>query len=261
MTSPLERGARCAMVFSHPNHELAVLGWVQRVRPHLIFLTDGGGPEREGETRAALERLGLIERACFLGHGEGELYQALVERDVGFYQELARRLRKQLEPIAPSHVLCDAVELYNPVHDVTLPVVRHALAGHAGAQVFEVPLVYERPGPEPGYEIQRFPAERRGARLQLALTKTELDAKLAARDEIYSLLRAQLGPLLAGPSERFAVEEIGPAPGQLDGPGTGRALRYERRGELLRQRGQVATVITWANHYRPIADALLAASA
>jgi hypothetical protein len=33
---------RRLMVFSHPNHELAVYGLVQRLRPHLLYLSDGG---------------------------------------------------------------------------------------------------------------------------------------------------------------------------------------------------------------------------
>ena len=77
-------------------------------------------------------------------------------------------------------------------------------------------------------------------------------------DEVYSLLRAQLGHLLHDSDERFAREEIAPAPAGLPAPGRGRSLRYERRGELLRQRGEVDRVITHDAHYRPVAEALLA---
>lgn len=254
MTRPFDAGARPALVFSHPNHELAVFGLVQRTRPLCIFLSDGGGPAREDETRAGLARIGLDDRARFLSHGEDDLYRALVERDLPFLRELGRQVRRELEAHGPSHVLCDAVELYNPVHDLTLPLVGFATRGALPA--FEIPLVYQRPGPGERYTVQRLPAERPGPRLRLALHPAELEAKLAARDEVYGLLRAQLGPLLFGPVEHFAEEEMAPAVDPLAAPCEGRAPRYERRGEWLRARGEVTTVITHAGHYAPLVRSL-----
>ena len=62
------------MVFSHPNHEVAVLGSIRRWRPHMVFLTDGGRAERVAQTRA-----GLAEYAprsmTFLDYSEQELYE------------------------------------------------------------------------------------------------------------------------------------------------------------------------------------------
>ena len=258
MKSPLDPGARPVLVFSHPNHELAVWGLVQRVRPHFVFLTDGGGPDREAETREGLERLDLLGCARFLGHGEQDLYGALLDRDLGFLRELGRQLRTELERVDPTHLLGDAVELYNPVHDLTRPLL--AFASRGEAPIFEVPLIYQRPEDREHYEVQRFPAERPGPRLRLSLSEAELEAKLAARDEVYSLLRAQLGPLLFEPEARFAREEIAPVHETLTGPGEGCALRYERRGELLHRQGQVKAVITHAHHYVPIARALMEAA-
>jgi hypothetical protein len=59
MPDPFEDASAARLfVFSHPNHEGAVLGMVQRLRPHLVFLTDGGGERRVNETRAALPEPG-----------------------------------------------------------------------------------------------------------------------------------------------------------------------------------------------------------
>ena len=46
----IEASASTIAVFSHPNHELAIFGLLQRLRPRLIYLTDGGGPERVAQT-------------------------------------------------------------------------------------------------------------------------------------------------------------------------------------------------------------------
>jgi hypothetical protein len=65
MTSALEANPEIPrlLVTGHPNHELAIHGFVQRMRPHILFLTDGGGEARSAESRAALARLGLAESA------------------------------------------------------------------------------------------------------------------------------------------------------------------------------------------------------
>jgi len=53
-------------------------------------------------------------------------------------------------------VYCDAVEFYNPVHDMALPVVRAAIAGRDIA-ILEVPLIYQKAGQIEAFELQRVP--------------------------------------------------------------------------------------------------------
>ena len=68
------------MVFSHPNHEVAVLGTIFRLNPHIVYLTDGGADARVAETREALQN---FEPASvhFLNHTEKSFYDALLGRD------------------------------------------------------------------------------------------------------------------------------------------------------------------------------------
>jgi len=246
------------LVFSHPNHELAIYGLVQRLRPHLIFLTDGGGARRVEQTEQGLERIGLRDRAQFLDYPEAAFYDALLQRDEGLFHEVARRIRAALERIGPEQVLCDAVEFYNPVHDLSLPIVLAALADAGGVAVFEVPLLYQVPGDTERYAVQRMPASRAADSTVVQLTEAELNAKLAARDEVYSLLREQLGPVLGLlPDAHFACEEIAAAPAALPVPDGERVLRFEWRGKLHQQSGAVDRVITYAEHYLPVAASLL----
>lgn len=245
------------LVFSHPNHELAVYGLLQRFRPHLIFLTDGGGAERVEQTERGLERIDLRDRAQFLDYPEASFYEGLLEGDVGLFREVARRIREKLDGIRPEQVLCDAVEFYNPVHDLSLPIVLAALADTDAVAIFEVPLLYQVPGDTERYAVQRMPASRAAGRVVVQLTAAELTAKLAARDEVYSLLRAQLGPVLGLlPDEHFAHEEIAAAPPELPTPDDERVLRFEWRGKLHQRSGAVDRVITYADHYLPVASSL-----
>jgi hypothetical protein len=56
----------------------------------------------------------------------------------------------------------------------------------------------------------------------------------------------------------LATEVLAPARVLTSDPDRDRLLRYERRGELLRGRGEVSTVITYAHHYQPVVSALVA---
>src|SRR6266496_3965503 len=110
------------VVFSHPNHEIAVLGLIFRLRPHIIYLTDGGGEARVDQTKEALEGYQPAS-THYLNHSEQSLYDALLEGDTQFYNGLAGEVRAIATQLPADSVYCDAVEFYNPVHDVALPVV------------------------------------------------------------------------------------------------------------------------------------------
>jgi hypothetical protein len=242
------------MVFSHPNHELAVFGLVQRLRPRLVFLTDGGGRRRVDETRRGLDGLGLLANATFLDHPEDEFYARLLSRDHGYWRVVVRRLREALA--TTERVLCDAVEFYNPVHDLSLPLVRAAVPD---VPVFEVPLVYQRPGAAEAYSVQRVPPSRAATALALELTTAELERKLTARAEVYRCLDEQMGPVLATvPPDCLAREEIMPASAHVPAPDGERVLRYDWRARVLLEAGAVREAITWGDHYAPVAAGLTA---
>ena len=162
------------------------------------------------------------------------------------------------EAFQPEQMICDAVEFYNPVHDLSLPIVRAALGERSGVPVFEAPLIYQKAGNPESYELQRFPISRSAGQIKFRLSDEELADKLRARDEIYKSLSRQIGPLLTGlPTGYFATEVIGPAGAVPAKPRPDQTLRYDWRGRLLLDRGEVKRAITWAEHYVPIAGAML----
>jgi hypothetical protein len=251
-------GAGTTVVFSHPNHELAIFGMLQSLRPALLYLTDGGGERRVDETRRGLERIGLGGRARFLGHPERSFYDALLERDSGFFARVVAEVREVLDETRPSQVLCDAVEFYNPVHDLSLPIVRAALREAPDTAIFEVPLVHQRAAECEAYRVQRPAEAARRRRVEWPISSQELEAKLEARDRIYTMLMAQMGPLLSGiPPEDLALEVVTEAEPALPEPGGDRVLRYERRAQLLLERREIERAITYAGHYLPVATSLL----
>lgn len=252
-----DQSAPSTAVFSHPNHELAIFGLLQTCRPALVYLTDGGGEERVEQTRQGLRRIGLLDRAHFLNYTEKSFYDALLDGHWQFFAEVADRLRGVLKTTRPAQVLCDAVEFYNPVHDMSLPIVRAALAGISEASVFEVPLVYEKRAGSETYEVQR-PADTGGTDIEFAIADAHVDAKIRARDEVYTILTAQMGDVITGiPRLHLMREHLMPAHATLPTPGPAMVLRYERRARILLDRGEIERMITYQGHYLPVATSLL----
>lgn len=244
------------MVFSHPNHEIAVLGTIFRMHPHIIYLTDGGGEERVAQTRQALENYQPAS-VHYLNHSEQSLYDALLDRDAEFYRALAEQVGDVIAELDAETVYCDAVEFYNPVHDIALPVVRAALRGN-DVPIIEVPLIYQTTAPEPKFELQHVPHSLSNRGIFVDLSPAELERKLTTINSgVYAMLFAQLGGAIRGAAGSRAEREAflkarnkrpSPAPEQL--------LRYETRGNALRDAGEIRDVITFDRHYTPVFEAL-----
>src|SRR5262245_26779328 len=180
------------MVFSHPNHELAVLGTIFRLRPHIIYLTDGGGEARVDQTKLALQGY-QPSSTHYLNHSEQSLYDALLEGNSEFYCALAAQVGAIIQNLDAEAVYCDAVEFYNPVHDIALPVVRAARSSNDFA-IFEVPLIYQKTGLVEAFELQRVPASLSSQGICVELSQEELDRKLATiKSGVYKALFGQLG--------------------------------------------------------------------
>jgi len=253
-TDPIKR----LMIFGHPAHELALFGFLQRFRPYIVVITDGGGEERIRQSRTGLESIGL--EATYLKFAENDFYAALLRRDIPFFEAVSDSVSLEIVASQSDQIFCDAVEFYNPVHDITLPLVLRASAAASRAEVFEVPLVYQTLAAGEHYEIQRMPLESARRPFRYHLTSQELRAKIHARDEIYLSLRDQAGPeFSAAPAEHLAIEETSLAEDPFAWPhATGRELRYEWRARLLKQQGSIDEIITRAGHFIPTVQGLLA---
>jgi hypothetical protein len=260
MNNPFEsKNAVCLNVFSHPNHELALFGMEQRLKPHFVYLTDGGGEDRVQQTYEGLRSMGLLGRAHFLNHPEHDFYDRLLDVDAEFFVDVAEQLRQIIDQIKPDIICCDAVEFYNPVHDVALPIVRAALRGFAGKPVvYEIPLVYQQPLEDGvSYVCQRIPGSRAADCHRLELKPEELSNKLNARQGIYTLLGEQMGATLQDlSSAHLGVEEVALARMRVPQVAEDQVLRYEWRAEKLLREGKIDRMIRYRENYLPVAAAL-----
>ncbi len=249
-------GQKTVAVFSHPNHEIAVLATLRRLGARTVFLTDGGGPHRVEETRKGLRLAGLEAGATFLPHTEQSFYDALLQLDVEFLKKVVEQLREVFRREKPEQILCDAVEFYNPVHDLTLAIV--GAADDAPWQgTFEVPLVYQKPGLPESYGVQTAPDAF--GRIEMGLTEHERELKKSALQGTYTILRDTLGALILASPRASQRETLLPAKTPIRFPDAGRVLRYEKRAASLKREGKVDSEITHAFHYLPLVSALLGA--
>jgi hypothetical protein len=244
------------MVFSHPNHEIALWASIRDVRPIIVFLTDGGGEDRMNQSRRGLASLVDAGQVHFLAHPEAAFYEALLRRDVPFFRCVADQVAELAEDAVPDTIYCDCVEFYNPVHDISLPIALAAFPA-SRARFFEVPLMHQTSAGEERYELLRVPEALAARAIWRDLSDDETQSKRRDFASHYTILVNHLGPQAA---ERAVAhshrEQIIPARTTLPEPVAGQVVRYERRGELLKRRGEVPEIISYRRHYAPVFEAL-----
>lgn len=262
MDCPFSTTPRTVFILSHPNHELPVHGLLRHLKPLLVYLTDGGGGLRLQETQSYMSESKFS--TVYLDFKEHEFYQAFLERSNFFSEKVVRRVAGVLEENRPERIFTDAVEFYNPVHDISLPVGILAAARAFQLPVretlerfpfFEIPLVFQHPEGE--YTFQGSPSDRRGAALAWRLTKGEVAKKLDAWDKRYTVLAKMMGTAIPNLKETAATETVLVAANPLREPGAGCQIRYEWRAQKLKDEGKITEIITRAKHYVPVVEALL----
>ena len=142
-------------------------------------------------------------------------------------------------------IFCDAVEFYNPVHDIALPIVSGQLPN---VPVFEIPLIQE----DAAIGVQML-ATPPGVREETTLlTAAQVEKKLRFLSTIYSSLSRYLSVSLATDDLRYADHEaFFEARANPVLPAPGAEIRYDLRGRILVERGIYGEAITFAGHYLP----------
>ena len=247
-----------AMVFSNPNHEVAILGSIARLRPAIIFLSDGGDIARVRRTAQALSTYVEPGALHFINRSEHALYEALLRTDVAYFHFLAGEVRDILQDIKPEAIYCEAAEFYNPLHDLVLPIVCAAVGRCEDIPLYEIPLIHQEAPPGQAIRIQRAPDAAEAACIWTELTDEELSLKLKTiRQSEYRALFAQLGDALStAGSANAGREQFLKARRTLPEPAPGQALRYDRRGAMLKATGAVRAAITYRDHYVPMFESL-----
>ena len=250
-------GAVNAAVFvAHPGHELMIYNWIERHKPLYCCLTDGSGGNagsRVPSTASLLATVGGRPGTIFGRHSDKTVYRLLLDGRVDEFTALAKELADQLIAGNIDIVAGDAVEGFNPVHDIWRVLIDGAVA------------VAER---QTGRTIRNYdfaldsgpascPESLRHVALTTTLDEAALDRKLTAAlayPEMRYEVEAALGRF---GREAFAVECLRPssthtviAEFEQDLP------NYERFGQIRVEEGRYADVIRYRDHVLPVIDAI-----
>jgi hypothetical protein len=244
------------LIVAHPGHELRIFGWLERVRPVVCVLTDGsgsGGEARLDSTTRMLDRTSSMPGAVYGPLSDRAIYTAMLGGDLDLFRRLADDLAEVLVARGADCVAGDAVEGYNPSHDVCRLVIDAAvrMAGRArGAAIpnYDFPLV-GAPGqcPEPLRESAYF------LRLDDAALARKLDAA-NAYPELAGEVRTALDRFGTDPFRTECLRPVDPLE-HHDWPAD-EVPFYERYGEERVAAGVYQHVLRFREHVLPISDAL-----
>ena len=273
---PLAGQARAALVTAHPGHELCLFGWLKQARPRVFILTDGSGTDGEPRLRSTTElltRTGAHQGTIYGRLTDAQVYRAMLGGDACFFVTLAAELAEIFARERFDSVACEAVEGYNPTHDVCQLVTVAALArsnrmGDHQTVGYEFALIKR------GRSRHDAP---RGDSVWLRLDDAALGEKIKAmrahphlRDEVSAGLDGTAmaalrdHPELAAEAQRL-VDEMGPEAFRVEhlrriergsAAPTSEPPFYERYGEALVRRGRYAQVISYSEHLASIAEGL-----
>jgi hypothetical protein len=248
-TEFLDHAEPWLLVFAHPGHELRAYHFMERVRPSVVFLTDGSGSTSESrleESRAVLAQTGARPAASFGVLTDREAYAALMAADAQPFLSTLHGLVDVLLTEGVPAVLVDAAEGYNPVHDVCHWIGRAAVARArqfgVDTALFEVDLVSH--------------PDSSGDGLRLVLDDRAFARKLDATSG-YVGLKAEVDAAFDRHGrEAFRVEFLRRVPDGLPPPSSWIPY-YEEVGEARVRAGLYASVLRYGSHVRPIIERLL----
>ena len=246
---------RAALVIAHPGHELRVYGWMNIARPQVFVLTDGSG--RQGASRLPATANILAQSEIEPGEIYGrftdvELYREILSRNLGLFLDLAQTLADALISRQVNYVVSDAIEGYNPAHDICRLIVD--AAAEIASRIANRPIAsYDTLLARGLSDLSLGPP----ASVRIELDDDLLARKLRAVHE-YSELAAEVDRILEREGKDCLrteyLREV--RRGELDGAFLTRPPYYEQYGEKQVAAGFYSEVLRYRDHVHPLAEAL-----
>lgn len=249
-----------ALVIAHPGHELRIYGWLERERPDVFILTDGsghGGVSRVPSSARVLDRAGARPGPIFGRFSDRELYRLLLAGEVEIFARLTLELAGALAELGVTQVASDALEGYNPSHDLCR-VVTDAAAALASRRTGQPIAVYDFPLEAPP---DHCPEPLRSGAFRIELRGRDLERKLEAARGYPEMAFEVERNLEAHGAGAFAVECLRPVASLEETDSDLESLfpeppYYERYGERQVEEGHYESVLRFREHFLPIARAL-----
>lgn len=245
---------RTVLVIGHPGHELRVFHWLEIMRPAVFVITDGSG--RSGRSRLPsttriLDQVGASRGSFYGPVTDSAAYAAILNHDFDFFSGLMRGLARYLIEERVSYVAGDALEGYNPTHDVCRLVIGAA-----------VEMVYRATG----RAVENFEflltgrPDNRGAPVDDQTIRLDLDDDAFARKmavaRSYVELESEVNEALTlNRPGAFRVECLRRVANRPPAFASDKPY-YEQYGEQQVSSGHYYQVIRYREHLMPLGEAL-----
>lgn len=248
-------GGRSALVVAHPGHELRVHGWLERERPRVFVLTDGSGFQgspRLGSSLAVLSRLRAEPGAIFGRLTERRLYEAILDFDVNLFAGLVLELVEAFTRDGITFVAGDAVEGYNPGHDLCRLLIDSAVEAVNRVRTtpianYDFPLIGPPDDRAPGSIVLELDDAARARKHDAARAYSGIEAEVVAAIERFGI-------------EAFRRECLRPRRPHPDIRPPTLPPSYEVLGAERVAAGHYRRLIRYEQHLAPLAEAVFAAA-
>ncbi len=245
---------KAALVMAHPGHELKVFGWMCERAPQVYILTDGSGGKRSrlGASRTLLNCARASCGEIFGQLSDADIYRAIVDHKVSAFLRLLHWLFSALIENEIDFVAGDAVEGFNPSHDLCRELLNAAVfmvqraSGRTIAN-FEFCLTEWEQGCQEVHD---------GRCLHLRLEDSLLHRKLKAAAGYVALKEEVEQALAAKGQEYFRVECLKKVMDPFPPLSASTKPYYETFGEKRVAEGKYGSVIRYGQHMLPIVWAI-----
>lgn len=230
-----------ALILAHPGHELRIHHWIELNRPVVYLLTDGSGGRQVARThysRQVVEAAGARPGAVFGDIADGAWYQALLSGDTGLFLDVLGRIGSELSALGPVEIVADAVDGYNPMHDLA-----HAFGTALKAQRGDAsPLLCSAAVPHVAGEVEVELSLDEAAR---ARKEAAVEAYVPLAEEARRIREADPASL----DHEYLITQSFDWNAQW-------TPEWERIGRDRVEKGLYQTCITYENNVQPVAHAL-----
>ena len=248
--------SQTALVIGHPAHELCVYGWLTATRPLVFVLTDGS-PHRQQARLPTTQKI-LVEAGCrcsdiFGLFTDADIYAAMLKQDTQVFIQVVEKLAATLQEHKITTVAGDAIEGFNPTHDLCRIIIGAAAE-----------LVMQRSGRQlANYDFLLVgPPDQYARNLRPQDIKVSLDAATFHRKSEVAKAYKEIDQEVRAALKRhgtdiFKVEylrAVNNREGYIN-PLTETPF-YEKQGERQVAAGHYREAIRYCSHIRPIIEGI-----
>jgi len=243
-------------VIGHPGHELQVFRFSEIIKPIVAVLTDGSGfsgSSRLYQTQEILSEMGSTESSIMGRFTDKTLYQIIFQKDLSQLFHLLDELVEILITHEIEVVMGDAIEGFNPTHDLCRYIINNAVriaekALNCNIANFDFPLdappaSMDNP-PNSDTRSIHLNEEDWNRKYQAAMNYKELawDIQNAIGNYGTEIFRTEFLRPVSHPEKLKAWSGVQP--------------QYELYGRARVASGKYRDIISFSRHMKPIGEAL-----